>query len=72
LKHSDDLLKATNIDFDTLNRITLDELQRSISVAGFKIRRLGLQADIIDIPESLLRYRLSDLAISGVKLIATR
>lgn len=67
-----DLLEAMNIDFDTLNRITLDELQRSISAAGFKIRRIGLQADVIDIPESLLRYRLSDLAISGVKLIATR
>jgi ubiquinone/menaquinone biosynthesis C-methylase UbiE len=72
LKDNEDLLNATNIDFDTLNRITLDDLQRSISTAGFKIRRIGLQADVIDIPESLLRYRLSDLAISGVKLIATR
>jgi hypothetical protein len=72
LKDNRDLLDATNLDFDTLNRITLDDLQRSISAAGFKIRRIGLQADVIDIPESLLRYRLSDLAISGVKLIATR
>jgi ubiquinone/menaquinone biosynthesis C-methylase UbiE len=72
LNDNQDLLEAMNIDFDTLNRITLDELQRSISAAGFKIRRIGLQADVIDIPESLLRYRLSDLAISGVKLIATR
>jgi ubiquinone/menaquinone biosynthesis C-methylase UbiE len=72
LKDEQELLTATNIDFDTLNRITLDDLQRSISAAGFKIRRVGLQADVINIPESLLRYRLSDLAVSGIKLVASR
>ena len=67
-----DLHAAMNADFDTLNRLTLQDLQRAISSAGLKIRRLSLQSDLIDIPEPLLRYSLADLAISGVKLLATR
>lgn len=72
LQNEPELLEATSIDFDSLNCITVDELQSALSSAGFKIRRVSFQADTIDVPESLLRYRLSDLAISGVKLLATR
>lgn len=72
LADAPELLSATNVDFNTLNKITVDELQMALSAAGFKIRRVGFQADVINIPESLLRYRLSDLALSGIKLVATR
>ena len=60
------------VDLDTLNRLTMDQLQDSISASGMTIRRVALQADTINIPQSLLRYRLTDLAISGVKILASR
>jgi hypothetical protein len=52
--------------------LTMDQLQDSISASGMTIRRVALQADTINIAPSLLRYRLTDLAISGVKILASR
>ena len=72
LSPTPELLDSTLIDLTTLNRLTLDQLQDSISAAGMNVRRLSLQADTIDIPQSLLRYRLADLAVSGVKILASR
>ena len=72
LSQTPELLDSTLIDLTTLNRLTLDQLQDSISAAGMNVRRVALQADTIDIPQSLLRYRLADLAVSGVKILASR
>jgi 2-polyprenyl-3-methyl-5-hydroxy-6-metoxy-1,4-benzoquinol methylase len=72
IPESRELLEATQLDLNTLNRITVDQLQDSIAAAGLSIRRVGFQADTIDIPSSLSRYRLTDLAISGVKILAQR
>ena len=72
LVDSAELLGAMQVDLSTLNRVTIDQLQASISSVGLNIRRVGFQADTIDIPPSLLRYRLTDLAISGVKILAQR
>ena len=72
LSTSPELLESTLVDLDTLNRLTMDQLQDSIATSGMTIRRVALQADTIDVPQSLLRYRLTDLAISGVKILASR
>ncbi len=55
-----------------LNRITLDELQRCLLVAGFVVTKLQLMSDAVHIPAKLARYPLSLLGISGVKLVAVR
>ena len=69
---SPELLNSMLVDLETLNRLTMDQLQDSISASGMTIRRVALQADTINVPPSLLRYRLTDLAISGVKILASR
>jgi SAM-dependent methyltransferase len=56
----------------TLNRITLDELQRCLLVAGFVVTKLQLLSEAVHIPPKLARYPLSVLGISGVKLLAVR
>lgn len=66
------LLKAMMEDFRSLNRLTVSELQASLSSAGLTIRRVSAQSDTIDIPESLLRYPLTDLILSGIKILAVR
>lgn len=57
-------------DFNTLNRLTIDELQRALAASGFRIRRIHLQSDLIEVPRELSHRSVTDLAISGVKLIA--
>jgi hypothetical protein len=57
-------------DFNTLNRLTVGELQRALSATGFRIRRIHLQSDLIEVPKELSHRLVTDLAISGVKLIA--
>lgn len=69
---SPELLHATMVDFTTLNRITVDELQRAMLAAGLKIRRISATADTIDIPEQLSRYSVVDLMLSGIKVLAVR
>jgi ubiquinone/menaquinone biosynthesis C-methylase UbiE len=57
-------------DFTTLNRLTMADLQRALSATGFRIRRLELQTDTIEVPKDLMHLSVLDLATSGVKLIA--
>lgn len=67
-----ELQEATLADFDSLNRLSLSELQRLILSAGLTIRRVQLQSDLIDVPKQLQGYDLADLTTSGVKLLAAR
>lgn len=57
-------------EFERLNRLTLDQLQRSVLAAGFDVRRLELISSPIVVTPSLARYAWADLAISGIKLLA--
>jgi ubiquinone/menaquinone biosynthesis C-methylase UbiE len=57
-------------EFEHLNRITLDELQRSVLAAGFDVHRLELLAAPVHLTPELARYSWTDLGIGGVKLIA--
>ena len=58
------------VDFNTLNRMTIGDLQRALSITGFRIRRIHMQSDLIEVPRELSHRLVTDLAISGVKLIA--
>jgi len=58
-------------EFKHLNRITVDELQRSMLAAGFVVRRLELLASPTRLTPELGRYSWLDLGVSGIKLIAT-
>lgn len=60
------------VDYDSLNKITVDQLQRAILSAGLAIRRIELQSDQIDVPESLSHFSLFDLTTSGIKILAQR
>ena len=57
--------------FRTLNRLTLDDLQRALLGAGFEIKRVEVTTNAVRVPEGLdHEVRLSDLLIAGVMLIA--
>jgi ubiquinone/menaquinone biosynthesis C-methylase UbiE len=58
-------------EFQHLNRITVEELQRSMLAAGFVVRRLELLASPTRLTPELARYSWLDLGVSGIKLIAT-
>ena len=57
-------------EFQHLNRITLDELQRAVIAAGFEVHRLELLAAPVHLTPELARYSWTDLGIGGVKLVA--
>jgi hypothetical protein len=57
-------------EFHALNRITLDELQRALLAGGFTVRLVEVDAPIVNLPSETAPYRLADLAIAGVKLLA--
>ncbi len=58
-------------EFRQLNRLTVDELQRSMLAAGFVVRRLELLTQPTRLTPELARYSWLDLGIGGIKLIAT-
>lgn len=53
-----------------LNRLTLDELDRVLQLAGFRVRRIYLIGDECDIPPEVARLGLSRLGTAGVMLLA--
>lgn len=57
-------------EFQGLNRLTLDELQLCLHAAGLEVVRLELLSHLVNIPRGLRRYRLADLGVAGVKLLA--
>lgn len=54
-----------------LNRTTLDELHRSLLAGGLQIGKVELIHHAFHLPAQLSDRRLTDLAIGGVKLLAT-
>ena len=57
-------------EYQHLNRITVDELQRSVIAAGFDVHRLELLTAAVHLTPELARYSWTDLGIGGIKLIA--
>ncbi len=58
-------------EFERLNRITVDELQRSMLASGFVVRRVELLTGAVGLSPALARYSWLDLAIGGIKVVAT-
>jgi len=56
--------------YRTLNRITLDDLQRALLGGGLCVTKVELISETVRIPPELFRRSLSHLAVSGVKLLA--
>lgn len=56
--------------FDTLNRVTLDDLQRAMLAASLRVAKIEIQSESVHIPPELARRPLSQLGISGIKLLA--
>ena len=56
--------------FATLNRVSLDDLQRAMLAAQLRVGKLEIQSECVHIPPQLARRSLSLLGISGVKLLA--
>lgn len=53
-----------------LNRVTVDELQRSILAAGMFVAKFELMTGSTHVSQALSRHPLTDLGISGITLIA--
>lgn len=56
--------------YNTLNRITLDDLQRALLGGGLAVTKLQLLSETVRVPPQLFRRSLSHLAVAGVKLLA--
>jgi hypothetical protein len=54
----------------TLNRLTLDDLERVLAAGGFRITRLELVTNMFVVPLELAHLPLSELTVGGVKLLA--
>jgi SAM-dependent methyltransferase len=58
-------------EYRSCNRITLDGLQSALLAADFRIGKLELLTEALHIPPALGHFPLSQLGVSGVKLLAT-
>jgi ubiquinone/menaquinone biosynthesis C-methylase UbiE len=56
--------------YDTLNEITLDDLQAALTTAGFEICKAELYTAAVHLPKESQQVALSSLLINGVKLLA--
>jgi 2-polyprenyl-3-methyl-5-hydroxy-6-metoxy-1,4-benzoquinol methylase len=57
-------------EFRSLNRITLDGLQRALLAGGFVVRLVEVSTPTVNLPAEVAQYRLVDLGVSGIKLLA--
>ena len=69
-RHSPEWTQYMSREFQHLNQITLDELQRAVIAAGFEVHRLELLTKPVHLTPELARYSWTDLGIGGIKLIA--
>jgi SAM-dependent methyltransferase len=57
-------------EYESLNRITLDGLQRALLVAGLRTMTLELLTAAVQVPDAISHLPLSLLGVGGVKLLA--
>ena len=69
-RHSEWFTEYMANEFLNLNRLTFDELHRSVLAAGLEVRKLEPITEGAHVPLEARRYPLADLALSGVKLLA--
>ena len=66
-----DPTRAADDEFRSLNRITLNGLQRALLLAHLRVAKVAVIGDILHVPVEVGHMNRSpDLAISGVKLLA--
>jgi SAM-dependent methyltransferase len=65
-----DPTRTADDEFRSLNRLTLDELQRALLLAHLRISKVELIAETVHIPPDVAHHPLTDLVVSGVKLLA--
>jgi SAM-dependent methyltransferase len=70
-KRGTDQSRSADDEFRSLNRITVDALQRAMLAARLRIAKVELISETVHIPPSLAHLPLTDLAISGIKLLAS-
>lgn len=70
-RHPEGWTEYMSREFEHLNRVTVDELQRAVMAAGFDVRKLELLTHAAHLGPELSRYSWTDLGIGGIKLIAT-
>jgi SAM-dependent methyltransferase len=58
-------------EFQSLNQLTLDELDRALLMAGLRPSKVELMSEVVHLPPDLGHVPLTALAISGVKLLAS-
>lgn len=58
------------IDFQTLNHVTVDELDDHLRAAGLRTVRAELLTGPTNLPAGLPPHRLVDLLVAGIKLVA--
>jgi len=69
-KHTPEQIEEFLEVFNTLNKVTLDDLQRAILAAPMRVSKLEIQSETVHIPPELARRSLTQLGIAGVKLTA--
>lgn len=57
-------------EFRSLNRMTLDDLQRALLAAGMRPTKVEVMSETLHVPDSIAHMALSQLLVSGVKLLA--
>jgi SAM-dependent methyltransferase len=64
--------RSADDEFRSLNRITLDGLQRALLAAHLRISKVELTCETVHVPPELSHLPLVDLTVSGIKLLAVR
>lgn len=57
-------------EYESLNRISVDDLHRAALAAGLLVTKLELLTDAVHIPRELTHLPLSHVGVGGVKLLA--
>jgi SAM-dependent methyltransferase len=57
-------------EYRSLNRLTLDGLQRATLVAGLRPRKLRLMTETVHVPDELAHLPFADLGVGGIELLA--
>lgn len=65
-----DPTRTADDEFRSLNRITLNSLQRALLLAHLRVAKVAVIGDVLHVPPDVAHEPLADLAIGGVKLLA--
>lgn len=69
-KPATDPTRAADDEFRSLNRITLDQLQRALLASNLVPTKLKLLSSTVHIPVELSHISFADIAVGGIQLLA--